>query len=107
MCVCSQYCLEENLLSLIEIQFLQVYRLEAALDEFLSQRRAFIIVNLFLHCNAISVPSCHALGSWPVQPCYMSIHFKEISIYVFPEKESCGRSPNFHIHVSVSELYIP
>jgi hypothetical protein len=27
--------------------------------------------------------------------------------YVFPEKELRGLSPNFHIHVSVSDLYIP
>ncbi len=26
------------------------------------------------------------------------VHFKEISIYVFPEKELRGLSPNFHIH---------
>jgi hypothetical protein len=26
---------------------------------------------------------------------------------IFPEKEYRGLSPNFHIHVSVSELYIP
>jgi hypothetical protein len=26
---------------------------------------------------------------------------------IFPEKEYRGQSPNFHIHVSVSELYIP
>ncbi len=32
---------------------------------------------------------------------------KEIWIYVFPEKELRGLSPNFHIHVSVSDLYIP
>ncbi len=25
----------------------------------------------------------------------------------FPEKELCGLSPNFHIHVSVSDLYFP
>jgi hypothetical protein len=25
----------------------------------------------------------------------------------FPEKEYWGLSPNFHIHVSVSDLYIP
>jgi hypothetical protein len=30
-------------------------------------------------------------------------NFKQI----FPEKEYRGLSPNFHIHVSVSELYIP
>jgi hypothetical protein len=28
-------------------------------------------------------------------------------IYVLPEKELCGLSPNFHIHVSVNDLYIP
>ncbi len=26
---------------------------------------------------------------------------------IFPEKEYRGLSPNFHIHVSVGELYIP
>jgi hypothetical protein len=26
---------------------------------------------------------------------------------IFPEKEMHGPSPNFHIHVSVSDLYIP
>ncbi len=30
-------------------------------------------------------------------------HLKQI----FPEKELCGHSPNFHIHVSMSDLYIP
>jgi hypothetical protein len=36
----------------------------------------------------------------------MSEHCKEISIYVFPEKELRGLCPNFYIHVSVSDLYI-
>jgi hypothetical protein len=31
----------------------------------------------------------------------------EISIYVFPEKESRGLIPSCHIHVSVNDLYIP
>jgi hypothetical protein len=31
----------------------------------------------------------------------------ENSIQIFPEKEYRGPSPNFHIHMSVSELYIP
>jgi hypothetical protein len=26
---------------------------------------------------------------------------------MFPEKKLCDLSPNFHIHVSISELYIP
>jgi hypothetical protein len=31
----------------------------------------------------------------------------EISKQIFPEKEYWGISPNFHIHASVSDLYIP
>ena len=38
---------------------------------------------------------------------YPQLYCKEISIYVFPEKELRVLSPNFHIHVSVSDLYIP
>ncbi len=34
-------------------------------------------------------------------------HCNKNPIYVFPEKEFRGLSPNFHIHVSVSDLYIP
>jgi hypothetical protein len=36
---------------------------------------------------------------------YFPPHCKEISIYVFPEKELRGLRPNFHIHVSVNDLY--
>jgi hypothetical protein len=31
----------------------------------------------------------------------------EILKQIFPEKEFWGLSPNFHIHASVSDLYIP
>jgi hypothetical protein len=31
----------------------------------------------------------------------------EISKHIFPEKEYGGLSTNFHIHASVSDLYIP
>jgi hypothetical protein len=31
----------------------------------------------------------------------------KISKQIFPEKEYRGLSPNFHIHASVSDLYIP
>jgi hypothetical protein len=31
----------------------------------------------------------------------------EISKQIFPEKEYRGLSPNFRIHVSVNDLYIP
>ncbi len=37
----------------------------------------------------------------------ISITLQRIPIYVFPEKKLRGLSPNFHIHVSVSDLYIP
>ncbi len=33
-------------------------------------------------------------------------HYKEDPIYVFPEMKLRGRVPNFHIHVSVSDLYV-
>ncbi len=35
------------------------------------------------------------------------MHCNENPIYVFPEKELRGLNPNFHIQVSVSDLYIP
>ncbi len=34
-------------------------------------------------------------------------HNTKNSKQIFPEKELRSHSPNFHIHVSVSELYIP
>ncbi len=33
-------------------------------------------------------------------------HCKENLIYVFPEKKLHGLSPNFHIHLFASDLYI-
>jgi hypothetical protein len=35
------------------------------------------------------------------------MHTVENQIFVFPEKELRGLSPNSDIHVSVSDLYIP
>ncbi len=35
------------------------------------------------------------------------MHYKEILIYEFQEKELRGLSPNYHIHGSVNDLYIP
>jgi hypothetical protein len=37
----------------------------------------------------------------------LKLHGIENPIFVFPEKEFCGLSPNFYIHESVSDLYIP
>ncbi len=34
-------------------------------------------------------------------------HYTENPVYVFPEKELRGLSPNSYIHVFVSDLYIP
>jgi hypothetical protein len=34
-------------------------------------------------------------------------HNNENSKQIFPEKELRGLRPNFHIHVSVSDLYVP
>ncbi len=38
---------------------------------------------------------------------YDKLHCNENPIYVLPEKELRGLSPNFHINVSVSDLYSP
>ncbi len=34
-------------------------------------------------------------------------HNTKYLIQIFPEKELCGLSPNFHIYASVSDLYVP
>jgi hypothetical protein len=39
--------------------------------------------------------------------CALRLHCNENPIYVFPEKELRGLSPNFHIFVSVGDVYIP
>jgi hypothetical protein len=41
--------------------------------------------------------------------CYCALQRQNAENFkqIFPEKEYRGLSPNFHIHVSVSELYIP
>jgi hypothetical protein len=45
-------------------------------------------------------------GLLQVQALYCtSTHCNENHIYVFPEKELHGLGPNFHIHLTVSDLY--
>jgi hypothetical protein len=34
-------------------------------------------------------------------------HWTENLNKIFPERKLCGLSPNFYIHISVSDLYIP
>ncbi len=48
---------------------------------------------------------CQAEWSFPVRT--LQRQNTEISKQIFPEKEYWGLSPNFHIHASVSDLYIP
>ncbi len=44
-------------------------------------------------------------GRGPFRKQFNLVHCNENLIYVFPEKELGGLSPNFHIHVSVNDLY--
>jgi hypothetical protein len=39
--------------------------------------------------------------------CTLQRHNTGNSKQIFPKKELCGFSSNFHIHVSVSDLFIP
>jgi hypothetical protein len=55
--------------------------------------------------------SVTAAGLLQIAPTVVSIsdeggYCNENSIYVFPEKELHGLSPNFHIHVPVGKFYI-
>jgi hypothetical protein len=43
----------------------------------------------------------------PIPLAWLFAHCNANPIYVFPEKELRGLSPNFHIYVSVSDVYIP
>jgi hypothetical protein len=38
---------------------------------------------------------------------YLVVHCKQDPLYVFPEKKPRRLIPNFFIHVSVSDTYIP
>ncbi len=62
-------------------------------------------------CNVFKSQDC---GTRPTEdrrqvktvPCTI-LHCNGNSVYIFLFWELCGLSPNFHIHVSVSDLYIP
>ncbi len=49
---------------------------------------------------------CYAFGFLFIA-CALQRQNAEKLKQIFPEKKYRGLSPNFHIHVSVSELYIP
>jgi hypothetical protein len=63
---------------------------------------------IFLSTAKQIFPSINELNGSDARP---EIHYKEpipkIKRKIFPENELRGHSPNFHIHVSVSDLYIP
>ncbi len=50
---------------------------------------------------------CWRQSSAPYFETHCKYKITEISKQIFPEKEYQGLSPNFHIHASVSYLYIP
>jgi hypothetical protein len=64
-------------------------------------------------CYVVSAYYRFHLCSWIYPKKYLFILYAlqrqntEISKQIFPEKEYRGLSPNFHIHASVSDLYIP
>jgi hypothetical protein len=53
-----------------------------------------------------SLSSMSSLGSRDVQP-FVHTAKNQCQKQIFPENELRDHSPNFHIHVSVSDLYIP
>jgi hypothetical protein len=55
----------------------------------------------FLYCTTV-----HSRKALVTCKREVEAHCYENPIYLFPEKELHGLSPNFHIHVSVSDLYI-
>ncbi len=64
------------------------------------------------HVKAVAVPAglCHQGHSLPKEkstPTLGQRQNTEISKQIFPEKEYRGLSPYFHIHASLSDLYIP
>jgi hypothetical protein len=61
----------------------------------------FVIVFLLCARLCLVISLCICTSS----PCTLSPNCKQDTIYVFPEIKL--RSPNFHIHVSVSDLHIP
>ena len=69
------------------------------------------LVKRSVHARCIYITSSNARTTQVPQEhavAYISIlHCKENPIYVFLFWELPGLSPNFHIHVSVSDLYIP
>jgi hypothetical protein len=65
---------------------------------------AFTILSIF---NSMQVGMCFLRPAYKQAAYALQRQNAENLKQIFPEKEYRGLSPNFHIHVSVSELYIP
>jgi hypothetical protein len=59
-------------------------------------------VNIFVCCDTEGVGLARKMEMRGLE-----MQRGKVWIYIFPEKELCGLSPNFNIHVSVSDQYIP
>ncbi len=58
-------------------------------------------------CATMKCGRLHKLYAFMLSYCTLQRQNGENLKQIFPEKEYRGLSPNFHIHLSVSELYIP
>ncbi len=66
------------------------------------------IVQCVKNNNHKNLNDCKKCFETPAHGCNtLQINNTENLKQIFPEKELCGRSPNFHIHVSVIDCYIP
>ncbi len=71
------------------------------------QKSSFPSLSKFKRGNDVGCRGAGGITVYGLLWCFFLLHCKEIWIYVFQGNALCGLSPNFHIHVSVSDLYIP
>jgi hypothetical protein len=64
-------------------------------------------MNLVLMISSLKKKLRHAITMILNKQCTLQRTNTENSKQIFPEKELRSHSPLFHIHVSVSDLYIP
>ena len=62
---------------------------------------------LCLPWRGVSVTHGNGAGGLRQDSCVTQLHCNGNSVYIFLFWELSGLGPNFHIHVSVSDLYIP
>ncbi len=89
----------------------------AAIDKLLSWNKFWILLARFVILFLFNIFSTrHMLVCFCFLIPYVTMkvltfnstrpHCNKNSIYIFPENELSGLSPNFHIHVSVSDLHV-